>query len=132
VMMLDINIASIKASLTRGWPMGLLCLTVFMVDLIAIIFLGFNSESANKAIDINMNLGSVLNIGSVLYTKYMLQFQIAGLILFVAMVGCIALTLRHLTFVRRQNVRDQLARNKSTGMHLAKVKTGVGVKDIKY
>jgi NADH-quinone oxidoreductase subunit J len=132
VMMLDINITAIKASLTRNWPMGLLCLTVFAVDIISIMILGFKSDGANTTLHVDLNLGSVLNIGSVLYTKYMLPFQMAGVILLIAMIGCIALTLRHLTFVKRQDPSIQLARSKKNGMKLLKIKNNTGVKGLMY
>ena len=132
VMMLDIDIASLKTSFARNWPIALFFLTFFAIDLIAIIMLGLKSSSGKGLADLNHNLGSIYNIGQVLYTKYMLPFQLSGVVLLVAMIGCIALTLRHMTFVKRQDPRVQNARSKENGMDLLKVKSKVGVKGLEY
>ncbi|MGO7624175.1 NADH-quinone oxidoreductase subunit J, partial [Rhizobium ruizarguesonis] len=49
-------------------------------------------------------------IGDVLYTNYVYFFQIAGLVLMVAMIGAIVLTLRHRTNIKRQNIPRKVAR----------------------
>lgn len=137
VMMLDIDIVSLKSSFAKNWPISLFFLFFFAIDLIAIIMIGTKTAHNTNIIAgsleaLDHNLGSVVAIGSILYTKYMLPFQIAGLVLLVAMIGCIVLTLRHLTFVKRQDIKMQLMRNKKTGMHLAQVENKMGVKGIKY
>ena len=63
----------------------------------------------------------------VLYTEYVLQFQISGLILLVAMMGAILLTLRHSKSVKRQNIPDQIARTRSQSISLVDVKLNEGV-----
>ena len=132
VMMLDIDIIAIKSSFASNWPIALFFLCFFLIDLIAIIMLGIKSNYSNHLAELDHSLGSVLNIGSVLYTKYMLPFQLSGIVLLIAMIGCIALTLRHMTNVRRQDVGMQLARSKETGMTIEKVKSKVGVKGLEY
>ncbi|MEC7243474.1 MAG: NADH-quinone oxidoreductase subunit J, partial [Pseudomonadota bacterium] len=69
-------------------------------------------------------------LGQVIYTDYIYLFQLAGLILLVAMIGAIALTLRKRTGVRKQVIADQNARTRSETVKLAKVETGAGVKEI--
>lgn len=72
-------------------------------------------------------------IGEVLYTKYFMVFQTAGLILLLAMVGCIVLTLRNRhQLVKKQNVYEQLARDPMGAVKLVKVKVGDGVDEINY
>ncbi len=66
-------------------------------------------------------------LGRVLYTDYLVLFQLSGLVLFVAMIGAVVLTLRHRPNVRRQNVAKQVGRRRSEGVELKDVKTGVGV-----
>lgn len=132
VMMLDVDITSLKSSFAKNWPIALFFLTFFMIDLIAIIMLGLKTGANIGLETLDSNLGSVTNIGLSLYTKYMLPFQLSGLVLLVAMIGCITLTLRHMTFVRRQNPQYQLARSKETGMDIVKVPNKIGVKGLKY
>ena len=69
-------------------------------------------------------------LGQVIYTDYIYLFQLAGLILLVAMIGAIALTLRKRTGVRKQVIADQNARTRAETVKLAKVETGAGVRDI--
>jgi NADH-quinone oxidoreductase subunit J len=63
----------------------------------------------------------------VLYTRYVYFFQVAGLVLLVAMIGAIVLTLRHREKVKRQNVAEQVARTKATAIEVVKVRPGQGV-----
>lgn len=62
-----------------------------------------------------------------LYTDYILAFQGVGLILLVAMIGAIALTLRHRQDVRRQNIGEQVARDPKKTMELRDVPLRKGV-----
>ena len=66
-------------------------------------------------------------LGVLLYDKYILLFQLAGLILLVAMVGAIVLTLRHRTDIKRQNVLAQMYRDPAKALELKDVKPGQGL-----
>src|SRR5436853_373791 len=68
-------------------------------------------------------------IGLVLYTKYIHYFQLAGMVLLVAMVGAIVLTLRHKANVKRQDINVQNARNPELAMSVRKVAAGQGLQD---
>jgi NADH-quinone oxidoreductase subunit J len=65
-------------------------------------------------------------LGRILYTDYVYYFQIAGLILLVAMIGAIVLTLRHRPGVRRQSISVQNARTAEMAMGLVDAKPGEG------
>ncbi|MNE76324.1 NADH:ubiquinone oxidoreductase subunit J [compost metagenome] len=62
-----------------------------------------------------------------LYTHYIYFFQLAGLVLLVAMIGAIVLTLRHRTDVKRQDISKQVARDPKTAIEIVKVKPGQGI-----
>ena len=66
-------------------------------------------------------------LGAILYDRYFLLFQLAGLILLVAMIGAIVLTLRHRTDIKRQNVLAQMYRDPAKAMELKDVKPGQGL-----
>ena len=66
-------------------------------------------------------------LGLILYDKYGFLFQIAGLILLVAMIGAILLTLRHRKDIKRQNVLQQMWRDPAKAMELKDVKPGQGL-----
>jgi NADH-quinone oxidoreductase subunit J len=63
-------------------------------------------------------------LGEILYTRYLFAFQMAGLILLVAMIGAIVLTLRHRADVRRQSIAAQLARTRAQSVEVVKVPLG--------
>ena len=66
-------------------------------------------------------------LGDLLYTRYIFAFQVAGLILLVAMIGAIVLTLRHKPNVKRQSIADQVARTRETAIEVVKVRPGQGL-----
>jgi NADH-quinone oxidoreductase subunit J len=66
-------------------------------------------------------------LGLLLYDRYFLLFQLAGLILLVSMIGAIVLTLRHRRDVKRQNVLDQMWRDPAKAMELKDIKPGQGL-----
>jgi NADH-quinone oxidoreductase subunit J len=66
-------------------------------------------------------------IGQVLYTEYLLVFQLAGLVLFVAMIGAIVLTLRRRPGVKKQDIAAQVGRKRSEGVELKDVRPGQGL-----
>lgn len=66
-------------------------------------------------------------IGRVLYTDYIFLFETAGMILLTAMIGAIVLTHRKREGVRRQNVRDQIARRKEDTLELHNMPIGKGI-----
>ena len=66
-------------------------------------------------------------LGDILYTDYVYAFQIAGIILLVAMIGAIVLTLRHKEGVKRQVIAEQVARDPRTAIEVRKVESGKGI-----
>ena len=77
-----------------------------------------------KRSDASFNDKDITNthaIGKVLYTDYFFMFQISGCILLVAMIGAIVLTLRKREGVRRQNISEQLKRNKENSIEIIRV-----------
>ena len=67
-------------------------------------------------------------IGSVLYTDFIHLFQIAGMILLVAMIGAITLTFVKRENIKRQNYFEQIKREKSTSVSLVDVESDKGIK----
>ena len=65
-------------------------------------------------------------IGEVLYTRYLFYFQLAGIVLLVAMIGAIVLTLRHKPGVKRQSIAEQVARDAGDRHRSPQRRTGEG------
>ena len=73
------------------------------------------------------DLDNTRALGLLIYDKYILLFQLSGLILLVAMIGAIVLTLRHRVDIKRQNVLAQMYRDPAKAMELKDVKPGQGL-----
>ncbi|RVT83960.1 NADH-quinone oxidoreductase subunit J [Rhodobacteraceae bacterium CCMM004] len=131
VMMLDVDFAELKAEMAKYMPLALLIGVVILMQL-GIAFgvweASEQAESMRRAITADM--GGVENtamLGQLLYDRYILLFQLAGLILLVAMIGAIVLTLRHRSDVKRQDVLRQMYRDPAKAMELKDVKPGQGL-----
>ena len=78
--------------------------------------------------NLNFQISNTHEIGSVLYTDYILLFQISGMILLVAMIGAITLTFTKRENVKRQDYFNQIQRDKDSAVELVNVQSGKGVK----
>ena len=132
VMMLDIDFAELKQGFLNYLPFGAL-IGIVLFAMFATVGAAWIEGSVTKtalaspAPAADGGLDNVGAIGRVLYTDYILMFQLAGLVLFVAMIGAIVLTLRHRQNVRRQNITAQTARTRATGVAMTDPKPGEGV-----
>ena len=78
--------------------------------------------------NINMNISNTHALGNILYTDYIHLFQIAGMILLVAMIGAITLTFSKRDNIKRQSYFKQIQREKASAVSLVEVESGKGVK----
>ena len=74
------------------------------------------------------NTSNTHQLGLVMYTDYILYFQIAGIILLLSMIGAILLTFRERVGVKRQSYINQISRNPSSAIELKNVESNKGVK----
>jgi NADH-quinone oxidoreductase subunit J len=128
VMMLDIDFAELKAEMSRYMPLALLIGAVILMQLG--MALGVWSFSDVAQANIAAPKGDAQNtaaLGLLIYDKYIILFQLAGLILLVAMIGAIVLTLRHRVDIKRQNVMQQMHRDPAKAMELKDMKPGQGL-----
>ena len=135
VMMLGRGLGEIKNDINQNFVMSVILLSVLIFDLILVIFAATTKSDLvprNILYPVLEGITNTAAIGRILYTDFMLPFQVSGLILFAAMISCIVLTLRVRTGVKRQKVSDQLERSKESGLQVVDVKNNQGVKGIKY
>ena len=111
VMMLDIDFAALRSGFTRNLPFGLLLALVLLAEMgIAVSAWHAGPVTAgapDAAARIQPNIEA---IGAQLYSRYLYPFEIAGLILLVAMIGAIVLTHRSRGDTRGQNIARQIDR----------------------
>ena len=79
-------------------------------------------------LNLNQNFSNTHQIGNVMYTDYILYFQLSGVILLLSMIGAIILTYRKRANVKTQSYLKQLSREKSSAVELKEVKFKEGVK----
>ncbi len=131
VMMLDVDFAELKAGALQYAPIGALVGIVLVAEL-AIVLGGYTlspdvaSSSAQPIRDL-AERHNTAQLGDILYTDYVYAFQVAGIILLVAMIGAIVLTLRHKEGVKRQVIAEQVARDPRTAIEVRKVESGKGI-----
>ena len=125
VMMLDINFVELREGFQRYMPLGL---GVGGVLLAEILFVFFNSADMPETVVMVNEVSNTRALGRILYTDYIYLFQLAGLILLVAMIGAIALTLRKRENVRRQSIASQIERKRADSIEVVSVPSNTGVK----
>jgi NADH-quinone oxidoreductase subunit J len=108
VMMLDVDFASLRSGFTKNLPFGLLVALVLLAEIIIAVS-ARNAGPGSSAIPIATQ-PNIVALGEMLYSRYLFPFEIAGLILLVAMIGAIVLTHRSRGDVRGQNASKQIAR----------------------
>ena len=74
-----------------------------------------------------LNIQNTVALGKIVYSKYIYLFQIAGLILLVAMIGAIVLTIRHRPDVKRQDILKQIYRDSNEQIEIKDVESGKGI-----
>ena len=131
VMMLDINFTELRQGINTYLPFGLALGIVLFIELVFLVFENWVApQSVTLAAAAPAPMASEVSntraLGQLIYTHYFYVFQVAGLILLVAMIGAIVLTLRHRPGVRRQRIADQIARKRSDVLAVKQVPTGVG------
>jgi NADH-quinone oxidoreductase subunit J len=130
VMMLNVNFEKVHAGFIRRLPLGIFLALVLFGELGALLSQSLVTPAptapAAVAIPDAAQITNAQAIGTVLYTRYMLAFEVSGLILLVAMIGAIILTHRQRAGVRKQVISDQLKRTKANSLHVTNVKSGEG------
>jgi NADH-quinone oxidoreductase subunit J len=129
VMMLDVDFVELKQGFLSYMPAGALVALALLGELGLVAGAAMSADGAPIALA-PAAPGDVTNaeaIGRVLYTDYLLIFQLAGLVLFVAMIGAIVLTLRHRPGVKRQDIAAQVGRKRSEAVELKDIRPGQGL-----
>ena len=138
VMMLDVDFVEMKQGFLQYLPIGGALAAVVLFELILVVSVwAFPSDvelarahpaptAAQTVADPN-GPTNIEALGLILYTDYVHYFQIAGIVLLVAMIGAILLTFRVREGVKKQDPARQVARRREEGVELVDVKSGQGL-----
>ena len=128
VMMLDVDFARLRSGFTKNLPFGLMIALVLLAE---IVFAAnarqagplINAPTSNAPVQPN-----IVAVGEALYGRFLFPFEIAGLILLVAMIGAIVLTHRNRGDSRGQNISKQIARRPEDAVKNMQPGLGEGMK----
>ena len=130
VMMLNVSFTKVKEGFSTHLPIGLLVSLIVFLEILVVLG-GWKYKDdvvTTSSIVLKKNITNTEALGNLLYTDYIYLFQIAGMILLVAMIGAIVLTFRKREGIKRQNVFEQISKERSDSVFLADVETGKGIK----
>ncbi|MBB4087681.1 NADH-quinone oxidoreductase subunit J [Sphingomonas carotinifaciens] len=129
VMMLDIEVAQMRAGFARYLPIGLALSIALAAEII--IALGAWSaggvQLARRVAPMDATVSNIQSIGNLLYSRYLFVFEGAGLVLLVSMIGAIVLTHRPRGGTRPQNIARQIARRPQDATRNVNQPVGQGV-----
>jgi NADH-quinone oxidoreductase subunit J len=124
VMMLDIDFATLRSGFTRNLPFGIIIALVLLAEIIVAVSAHQAGPALSGSAIPAAATPNIVALGQLLYSRYLFPFEIAGLILLVAMIGAIVLTHRSRRDTRPQKISRQVARR--PGDAIKNMDPGVG------
>jgi len=131
VMMLDINMTPLNEGFIRYLPAAIMIAVVMAIELLMVFWARgrFGTEQWPKPAEHPEGYSNTQAVGEWLYTQYVLPFEVAGVILLVAIIAAVALTLRRRPEVKRQNPARQVQVKPEERMRIVKMKSEPGERD---
>ena len=127
VMMLDVNVVHLREGFTRYATLGIVIATIVVLEIGSVVWLkqlGGIGAAAPSIADA-ANYSNTKDLGELLYTKYLYPFELAAVILLVAIVAAIVLTMRQREGLKVQNVNAQVAVRARDRVRIVKMNTEV-------
>lgn len=122
VMMLDVDLAQLTEGFTRYLPLGILVAIIIFVEIAMVVGPArFGLEQFPNPMAHGADYSNTKELGRILYTQYVYAFELAAVILVVAIVAAIALTLREKRHTRFISVEDQLKANRGNRVRTVKM-----------
>ena len=127
VMMLDIDFSKLRSGFTRNLPFGLIVALVLLAEIIVAVSAWKAGPAMSGRVVPQSPLPNIVALGQMLYSRYLFPFEIAGLILLVAMIGAIVLTHRDRRDNRAQKISRQVRRDPKRAVKNLQPGVGEGV-----
>jgi NADH-quinone oxidoreductase subunit J len=122
VMMLDINIEQLREGFARNAPLGAVIALIVVVELFYVLWVRrLGVELPGATAPLPEGYSNTAEIGAVLYTQYVWPFQLAAMVLLIAIVAAIALTMRHRPGIKVQDVAAQVAARPRDRVRIVKI-----------
>ena len=124
VMMLDVNVAQLREGLTRHAPLGALVAGIMVVEIVYVVWVRHLGVTLGPLPAASVSaVSNTKALGAVLYTDYALPFQLAAVVLLVAIVAAIVLTMRRRPGYRQQDIAAQVAVRREDRVRIVKVES---------
>ena len=127
VMMLNIDFAQLRSGFSRNLPFGIIIALVLAFEIVVAIMSHKEGPALGGSQIATPNQPNIVALGQLLYSRYLFPFEIAGLILLVAMIGAIVLTHRKRGDLRTPNASRQIKRRPEDAIRNANPGVGEGM-----
>jgi NADH-quinone oxidoreductase subunit J len=122
IMMLNIDLEALRAGFTRFAWLGWITAAVIVFEILGVVFSKkFGADVSRAGALLPPNYSNTQALGTLLYSKYAYPFEIAAMVLLVAIIAAISLTLRHRRGLKAQNVARQVAVRASDRLRMVKM-----------
>jgi NADH-quinone oxidoreductase subunit J len=128
VMMLDIDFATLRSGFTKNLPFGIIIALVLVAEMLYAMKAWQAGPVLSGRHIPATSQPNIVALGQLLYSRYLFPFELAGLILLVAMVGAIVLTHRRRRDPRTPNMSRQVRRRPQDAVRMTQPEVGEGVK----
>jgi NADH-quinone oxidoreductase subunit J len=123
VMMLDINISTLRDGFARYFPLGIIIAFLMVVTMGMIVGSDYFLTDTYTKIETSNSTSNTKLLGYTIYTNYLYQFEIAGVILLVAIIAAISLSMSKLKITKSTHPDEQVAVKKKDRLRVIKMKT---------
>ena len=126
VMMLDINLATLREGFARYFPLGIIIALLMVIAMGMVVGSDYFSSDTYKQMSISATQSNTKLLGLAIYTDYLYQFEIAGAILLVAIIAAISLSMSKLKITKSTHPNEQVLAKKEDRLRVVKMKTEKG------
>src|SRR5712671_1123610 len=124
VMMLDVNVAQLREGFTRHAPLGALVAGIMIVEIVYVVWVRQLGATLGPMPAVSLaQVSNTKALGAVLYTDYALPFELAAVVLLIAIVAAIVLTMRRRPGYRQQDIGAQVAVRREDRVRIVKVES---------
>lgn len=127
VMMLDVDFSKLRSGFTQNLPFGLLLALVLLAEIVIAVSAWKAGPAMSGARPVATGQPNIVALGELLYSRFLYPFELAGLILLVAMIGAIVLTHRSRGGTRGQDIGKQIGRRPADAVRNVNPGVGEGV-----
>jgi NADH-quinone oxidoreductase subunit J len=122
VMMLDINVAQMREGFTRYAPLGIVIAALVVIEIGSVVWVKQLGVDAAPALATGAEgYSNTRDLGELLYTKYLYPFELAAVLLLLAIVAAISLTMRQRRGVKTQDIAAQVSVRAKDRIRLVKM-----------